>query len=86
MSISEDNSGINMPHIEFDTEALDALTQKDLLVQICYRLDRSFPNWEDELQAAEALLEAKELITGYAADLTEKGFSDLAATVTEVIE
>jgi len=72
--------------IEFDSEALDALTQKDLLVQICLRLDRHFPTWEDTTNAAEQLAEANALITGYAADLTEKGFTDLAASVAEVTE
>jgi len=75
----------SIPSIEYDLRALQQMNPSELLVQICCRLDRHFPRAEDVvLRKAEAAI-VREMIQGWAEQLTAAGFTQHAAKVLGVI-
>lgn len=76
-----------MPNIFYGSD-LDAegLTQKDLLEQICLRLDRHFPNAASQKEATQALDAAKVVLNEAADTVAASGMVELAATLRGLIE
>lgn len=72
-----------MTDIIFD---LEGATTEELLEQICYRLDRHFPNEEDMRNKANLFAEAKEQIGDLASALTDLGLKELAAELLRLVE
>lgn len=65
---------------------MEGLTQTQLLRQICTRLDRHFPNEEDQRHATEAWEEAVAMIGVTADALQQAGLEELSARIRGLVE
>jgi len=73
-----------MTDITFDLT--DVSDQKEILRQVCYRLDRQFPNQEVNLSMAVALKAAKDAIAAAAASLVALVAPETVAAIAAIGE
>lgn len=72
--------------IEHDTSVLAELTQKDLLFQICCRLDRHFPKDAAQLEAGRVFAELVKHTEGHIADIKKMGIPSLDQALRTSLE
>jgi len=72
-----------MPKIVFDLES--TTTEVELLKQVCYRLDRQFPNAESDINLADAMAKATEQVMALSKAIEELGMDEMAATLKELV-
>lgn len=74
-----------VPAIIYDCAVLRSQTMSELLVQICCRLDRSFPKAADTIKARAEQKRAETMIRTWAGMLTTQGFGDKAEELLAIL-
>jgi len=74
-----------MPEINWDFDDLESLTQKEILIQICLRLDRQFPTQQSVAIYEAAVAEARALLGGFKDGLIDLGLQELADKIDELV-
>lgn len=75
-----------VPAIIYDCSVLRQQTASELLVQVCCRLDRSFPKAADVIKARNDKQRAHRMIEEWGANLRQAGFPEKARILLAVLD